>query len=46
MLVLPNGFAAEDEEGLAIDPNSPPAGVEAAVFVWPKRLPEAPLVVG
>ncbi len=44
--VLPNGFAADDAGGLAFDPNSPPAGVEAGVFVWPKRLPELPLVAG
>ena len=46
MLVLPNVFAAEDAEGVAVDPNSPPAGVEVEVFVWPKRPPGAPLVAG
>lgn len=46
MLVLPNGFAAEDAVVLAFDPNSPPAGVEAGVFVWPKGLPESPVVAG
>ncbi len=44
--VLPNGFAADDAGGLAFDPNSPPAGVEEGVFVWPKGLPELPLVAG
>ena len=46
MLVVPNGFTAEDAELLALEPNSPPAGFEAAVFVWPKRVLEPPLVVG
>ena len=41
VLMLPNGFA--DAGGLTLDPNRPPAGVEAVVFVWPKRLPELPL---
>ncbi len=31
---------------LTLDPNSPPAEVEAEVFAWPKRLPEPPLVAG
>ena len=44
VLVLANGFAAEDAGVLALDPNSPPAGAEVVVFVWPKRLPEVPLV--
>lgn len=46
VLVLPNGLAAEDTGGLALEPNSPPVDVEAVVFVWPKRLPEPPLVAG
>lgn len=46
MVVLPNGVAAEDAVVLALDPNSPPAGVEAGVFVRPKRLPESPVVAG
>ena len=31
--VLPNGFAADDAGGLTLDPNNPPADVEAEVFV-------------
>lgn len=46
VFVLPNEFPAVDAAGLIFDPNSPPAGFEAVVFVWPKRLPEAPLVEG
>ena len=45
MLVVANGFAAEDAEVVVPEPNSPLAGAEAAVFVCPKRLPEPPLVV-
>ena len=45
MLVLPNGFAAEDAAVVVPEPNSPLGGAEAAVFVCPKRLPEPPLVV-
>ena len=33
VLVLPNGFAAEDVEELAFAPKIPPAGIEAVVFV-------------
>ena len=46
VLVLPNVFAVEDAGVLALDPNSPPAGVDAEVDVWPKRPLEVPLVVG
>ena len=46
VLVLPNGFVADEAGGLALDPNNPPAGVEVAVFVWPKGLLELPLVAG
>ena len=46
VLVLANGFAAEDAGGLAVDPKSPLPGVEAVALVWPKILPELPLVTG
>lgn len=46
VLVLLNGVVADEAGGLALDPNNPPAGVELAVFVWPNRLLELPLVAG
>ena len=46
VLVLLNGVVADEAGGLALDPNSPPAGVEFAVFVWPNRLLEPPPVAG
>lgn len=46
VLVLPNRFAAEDAGGWAPDPNNPLAEFDAVVFVWPKRVPDFPLVAG
>ena len=44
--MLLNGVVADEAGGLALDPNNPPPGVEFAVFVWPNRLLEPPLVAG